>query len=35
MGMRVVYFCEDKESPKEKVVLNRIVTLKEDSDKGK
>lgn len=34
-GMRVAYFCEDKESTPEKLVLNRIVTLKEDSDKDR
>ncbi|KAI9760752.1 MAG: hypothetical protein M4579_001490 [Chaenotheca gracillima] len=33
-GMRVAYFCVDKDSCKEKVVLNRIVSLKEDSRKG-
>ncbi|PGH30609.1 glutamine-tRNA ligase [[Emmonsia] crescens] len=33
-GMRVAYFCEDKDSTVEKVVLNRIVTLKEDAGKG-
>ncbi|OJD24045.1 glutamine-tRNA ligase [Blastomyces percursus] len=32
-GMRVAYFCEDKDSTTEKVVLNRIVTLKEDPGK--
>ncbi|KAL2364397.1 hypothetical protein RJZ56_002655 [Blastomyces dermatitidis] len=32
-GMRVAYFCEDKDSTAEKVVLNRIVTLKEDPGK--
>ncbi|KAL1957882.1 hypothetical protein VTO42DRAFT_5447 [Malbranchea cinnamomea] len=34
-GMRVAYFCEDKDSTEEKLILNRIVTLKEDSDKDK
>ncbi|KAK2745864.1 hypothetical protein FQN57_003477 [Myotisia sp. PD_48] len=33
-GMRVAYFCEDKDSTPEKIVLNRIVTLKEDSGKA-
>ena len=33
-GMRVAYFALDKESVGEKVVLNRIVSLKEDSGKG-
>lgn len=32
-GMRVAYFCEDKDSTAEKVVLNRIVALKEDPNK--
>ncbi|KAI1981517.1 Glutaminyl-tRNA synthetase [Ophidiomyces ophidiicola] len=34
-GMRVAYFCEDKESTAKNLVLNRIVTLKEDSDRDK
>jgi glutaminyl-tRNA synthetase len=33
-GMRVAYFCLDSESTAEKVVLNRIVTLKEDAEKN-
>ena len=33
-GMRIAYFCEDKTSTTEKVVLNRIVTLKEDAGKA-
>lgn len=33
-GLRVAYFCMDKDSEGEKVVLNRIVSLKEDSGKG-
>ena len=32
-GMRMGYFCVDKESSEEKVVLNRIVSLKEDTGK--
>ena len=32
-GLRVAYFCMDKDSTAEKVVLNRIVGLKEDSGK--
>lgn len=32
-AMRVGYFCLDKDSTKDKYVLNRIVTLKEDSGK--
>lgn len=32
-GLRTAYFAEDKESTPEKVVLNRIVTLKEDGGK--
>ncbi|KAI5284297.1 hypothetical protein KEM54_001453 [Ascosphaera aggregata] len=32
-GMRVAYFCEDKDSTSEKIVLNRIVALKEDPNK--
>ncbi|WEW55607.1 Glutaminyl-tRNA synthetase [Emydomyces testavorans] len=34
-GMRVGYFCEDKESTADKLILNRIVTLREDSHKDK
>ncbi|EFR04038.1 glutaminyl-tRNA synthetase [Nannizzia gypsea CBS 118893] len=33
-GMRVAYFCEDTTSTPEKIVLNRIVTLKEDAGKA-
>jgi len=33
-GMRVAYFCMDKDSTADKIVLNRIVSLKEDSGKG-
>jgi len=33
-AMRVAYFCMDKDSEGGKVVLNRIVSLKEDSGKG-
>lgn len=32
-ALRVGYFCMDKDSTKESIVLNRIVTLKEDSAK--
>ncbi len=33
-GLRVAYFCMDKESVERKVVLNRIVSLKEDAGKA-
>jgi glutaminyl-tRNA synthetase len=33
-GMRVAYFCIDKETEEGKLVLNRIVSLKEDPKKG-
>lgn len=33
-GLRVGYFCMDKDSEGSKVVLNRIVSLKEDAGKG-
>ncbi|MCJ1356682.1 MAG: hypothetical protein MMC33_006677 [Icmadophila ericetorum] len=33
-GLRVAYFCMDKDSTQEKLVLNRIVSLKEDSGKS-
>lgn len=33
-GMRVAYFTMDRDSTSEKPVLNRIVSLKEDSGKG-
>ena len=32
-GLRSAYFAEDKESTAEKVILNRIVSLKEDAGK--
>ena len=32
-GMRVAYFCVDGDSTEDKVVLNRIVGLKEDARK--
>lgn len=32
-GMRVGYFCVDRESTKDNLMLNRIVSLKEDSGK--
>ena len=32
-GMRMGYFCVDKESEGDKLVLNRIVSLKEDTGK--
>jgi glutaminyl-tRNA synthetase len=33
-GLRVAYFCLDKDTTAEKIVLNRIVSLKEDAGKG-
>lgn len=33
-GLRVAYFCLDKDSTADKIVLNRIVSLKEDAGKG-
>ncbi|OLL27023.1 putative glutamine--tRNA ligase, partial [Neolecta irregularis DAH-3] len=33
-AMRVAYFCMDKDTVGDKIVLNRIVTLKEDAKKG-
>ena len=33
-GMRVAYFCVDKGTEEGKLVLNRIVSLKEDPKKG-
>ena len=33
-GMRVAYFCLESDSTDERVVLNRIVTLKEDAGKA-
>lgn len=33
-GIRVAYFCVDSDSTDEAVVLNRIVTLKEDTGKA-
>lgn len=33
-AMRIGYFCKDKDSTDGKVVLNRIVSLKEDAGKG-
>ena len=32
-GMRVAYFCVDRESTKDDLILNRIVSLKEDVGK--
>ena len=32
-GMRQAYFCLDKDSEGDKVILNRIVSLKEDAGK--
>lgn len=32
-GMRVGYFCLDRDSTDDKIVVNRIVTLKEDPKK--
>ncbi|KAL8949760.1 MAG: hypothetical protein Q9222_004159 [Ikaeria aurantiellina] len=33
-GMRVAYFCVDRETTKDDLILNRIVSLKEDTGKG-
>lgn len=33
-GMRVAYFCVDRDAEEGKLVLNRIVSLKEDLKKG-
>ncbi|RDL36444.1 Uncharacterized protein BP5553_05796 [Venustampulla echinocandica] len=33
-GMRIGYFCLDSDSTKDKMVVNRIVSLKEDPNKG-
>ena len=33
-GLRVAYFCVDQNAEQGKLVLNRIVSLKEDSKKG-
>lgn len=33
-GLRVAYFCLDKDSTEDKIVLNRIVSLKEDAKKA-
>jgi glutaminyl-tRNA synthetase len=33
-GMRVAYFCVDRDTEEGKLVLNRIVSLKEDPKKG-
>ena len=32
-GMRVAYFCVDRETTADELVLNRIVSLKEDTGK--
>ena len=32
-GMRVAYFCVDRESTEDSLILNRIVSLKEDTGK--
>lgn len=32
-GMRVAYFCVDRETTKDDLILNRIVSLKEDVGK--
>lgn len=32
-GMRVAYFCIDRETTKDSLILNRIVSLKEDTGK--
>lgn len=33
-GMRVAYFCLDRDSTDDKLILNRIVSLKEDAKKA-
>ena len=33
-GMRMGYFCVDKDTNGDNIMLNRIVTLKEDAGKG-
>lgn len=33
-GMRVAYFCIGRETTKDNLILNRIVSLKEDTRKG-
>ena len=33
-GLRVAYFCLDKDTTADRIVLNRIVSLKEDAGKG-
>lgn len=33
-GMRVAYFCLDRDSTESSIVLNRIVSLKEDAKKA-
>lgn len=33
-GMRMGYFCVDKDTKGDNIILNRIVTLKEDAGKG-
>jgi len=33
-GMRVAYFCVDRDTEEGNLVLNRIVSLKEDAKKG-
>lgn len=33
-GMRMGYFCVDKDTKGDNIILNRTVTLKEDSGKG-
>lgn len=33
-ALRLAYFCEDKESTPDRIILNRIVALKEDPGKS-
>jgi hypothetical protein len=33
-GLRVAYFCLDKDTTTDRVILNRIVSLKEDAGKA-
>ena len=33
-GMRVAYFCLDRDTTDDNIVLNRIVSLKEDGQKA-
>lgn len=33
-GLRIAYFCMDKDSEGDKIILNKTVSLKEDADKA-